>query len=255
MAALSGTVHETVADAAGAVISVANAASNDRPGEIAAGAWVTLKGIGLADATTVADAVPYPKTLSGTQVLIQNRPLPLYFVSPGQINALIPAALNADKQQLTVIRNGTRSAGVDLLVTHVEPGLFSLDGSGQGQGAILISNTSLVAGPASTPRPAQPVQRGQFISIYCTGLGSVNGDPPQDGDATPLSPFLTTTALPKVTIGGVDAPVSFSGLAPTLVGVYLVNVQVPDAVRPGDDIPVTLTMGTFPSNTVTISVR
>ncbi len=133
-----------------------------------------------------------------------------------------------------------------MLVTHVEPGLFSLDGSGQGQGAILISNNSLVAGPASTPRAAQPVQRGQFISIYCTGLGSVNGDPPQDGDATPLSPFLTTTALPKVTIGGVDAPVSFSGLAPTLVGVYLVNVQVPDAVRTGDDIPVTLTMGTSP---------
>ncbi len=254
-AALSGTVQEATADAASVVTSVANAASNDSAGEITAGAWVTLKGTGLAEASMAAADVPYPKTLSGTQVLIQNRPLPLYYVSPGQINALIPVALSADKQQLTVIRNGTRSAGVDVLVTHVQPGLFSLDGSGQGQGAILISNTSLVAGPASTSRPAQPVQRGQFISIYCTGLGPVNGDPPQDGDATPVSPLLKTTASPKVTIGGVDAPVSFSGLAPTLVGVYLVNVQVPDAVGPGDDIPVTLTMDNFPSNTVTIAVR
>jgi uncharacterized protein (TIGR03437 family) len=52
-----------------------------------------------------------------------------------------------------------------------------------------------------------------------------------------------------------DAPVSFSGLAPTLAGVYLVNVQVPDSVSPGDDVPVTLTIGNVASNTVTISVR
>jgi uncharacterized protein (TIGR03437 family) len=254
-AALSGAVREAVTDAAGAVISMVNGASNDRAGEITAGAWVTVKGTGFADASMVADRIPYPKTLLGTQVLVQNQPLPLYYVSSTQINALIPAGLSADKQQLTVVRNGARSAGVDVLVTHIEPGLFSLDGSGQGQGAILIANTALVAGPTSTPRPAQPVQHGQYISIYCTGLGLVNGSPPQDGDATPLSPFLTTIASPKVTIGGMDAPVSFSGLAPTLVGVYLVNVQVPDSVSPGDDVPVTLTIGNVASNTVTISVR
>jgi uncharacterized protein (TIGR03437 family) len=52
-----------------------------------------------------------------------------------------------------------------------------------------------------------------------------------------------------------DAPVSFSGLAPTLVGIYVVNVQVPDTVNPGDNIPVMLTIGGLSSNTVTIAVR
>jgi uncharacterized protein (TIGR03437 family) len=91
--------------------------------------------------------------------------------------------------------------------------------------------------------------------IYSTGLGAVNGDPPQDGEATPVSPSLTTTAAPKVTIGGVAAPLNFSGLAPTLVGIYVVDVQVPETVGPGDDIPVMLTIGGLTSNTVTISVR
>ena len=138
---------------------------------------------------------------------------------------------------------------MDVLVTQVGPGLFSLDGSGQGQGAILATATGSLASPE------QPVKRGQSISIYCTGLGPVNGNPPQDGDATPLSPSFATSATPKVTIGGMAAPVSFSGLAPTLVGVYVVSVQVPDTVSPGDNIPVVLTIGGLASNTVTISIR
>ena len=185
---------------------------------------------------------------------MQNRPLPISYLSPGQIEALVPAGMNAGTQQLTVVRNGTRSSGVDVLVTQMGPGLFSLDGSGQGQGAILAANTGLVAGPLHGSQEG-PAERGQRILIYCTGLGAVNGDPPQDGEATPLSPSLTTTATPKVTIGGVAAPLNFSGLAPTLVGIYVVDVQVPETVGPGDDVPVMLTIGGLTSNTVAISVR
>jgi uncharacterized protein (TIGR03437 family) len=249
MATLSGTVLEATADAASAVISVLNGARTDVAAETAAGAWVTLTGTGLADTTAVAATAPYPTILVGTQVLMQNRPLPLSYVSPGQIDAFVPAGMNAGTQQLTVIRNGTRSSGVDVLVTQVGPGLFSLDGSGKGQGAILVTSTGFLAAPE------RPVKRGQSISIYCTGLGPVNGNPPQDGEATPLSPSLATSTTPTVTIGGMDAPVSFSGLAPTLVGIYVVNVQVPDTVNPGDNIPVMLTIGGLSSNTVTIAVR
>ena len=254
MATLSGAVQEAAADAASAVISVMNGARTDVAAENAAGAWVTIMGTGLADGSFAAATAPYPGTLSGTQVFMQNHPLPLSFVSPGQINALIPAGMNAGTQQLTVVRNGTRSTGMDVLVSQMGPGLFSLDGSGQGQGAILAANTGLVAGPLHGSQEG-PAERGQRILIYCTGLGAVNGDPPQDGEATPLSPSLTTTATPKVTIGGVAAPLNFSGLAPTLVGIYVVDVQVPETVGPGDDIPVKLTIGGLTSNTVTISVH
>ena len=248
-AALSGTVREATADAASAVISILNGARTDLAAETAAGAWVTLTGTGLADTPSAAATAPYPTILEGTQVLMQNRPLTLSYVSPGQIDAFVPAGMNAGTQQLTVIRDGTRSSGVDVLVSQVGPGLFSLDGSGQGQGAISVTSTGSLAAPE------QPAKRGQSISIYCTGLGAVNGNSPQDGEATPLSPLLATSATPKVTIGGVDAPVSFSGLAPTSVGIYVVTVQVPDTVSPGGNVPVMLTIGGLNSNTVTMAVR
>jgi uncharacterized protein (TIGR03437 family) len=58
-----------------------------------------------------------------------------------------------------------------------------------------------------------------------------------------------------VTIGGVPAPVSFAGLAPGFVGLYQVNVQVPQGVAAGDAVPVVLSTGAIVSNAVTISVR
>ncbi len=250
MATLSGTVLEATADAASAVISVLNGARTDAAAETAAGAWVTLTGTGLADTSSAAATTPYPTILAGTQVLMQSRPLPLSYVSPGQIDAFVPAGMNAGTQQLTVIRNGTRSSGVDVLVTEVGPGLFSLDGSGQGQGAILVTNTG------SPAVPEQPVKRGQSISIYCTGLGPVNGNPPQDGEATPLSPSLPDLRYSEGHNWRRGCARQFlRGLAPTLVGIYVVNVQVPDTVNPGDNIPVMLTIGGLASNSVTIAVR
>ena len=94
-AALSGTVREATADAASAVISILNGARTDLAAETAAGAWVTLTGTGLADTPSAAATAPYPTILEGTQVLMQNRPLTLSYVSPGQIDAFVPAGMNA----------------------------------------------------------------------------------------------------------------------------------------------------------------
>jgi len=247
------------AAALGVITTVQNGASGEGDGHITPGAWVTLKGVGLAKGTTVVDSIPYQKNLLGTQVLLQNRPLPLYYASEGQINALIPATLAPGTPQLAVVRDGIQSPGLDVLVSDLAPGLFSIDGTGTGQGAILVATgpgSGLIAGPVTLARPAQPVQRGEFISIYSTGLGTLDGPAPQDGAPAPsVEPYLRTILTPIVTIGGVQAEVSFSGLAPTLVGVYVVNVKVPSTVSPGDTIPVTLTIGGLPSNTVTVAVR
>ncbi len=87
-----------------------------------------------------------------------------------------------------------------------------------------------------------------------TGLGAVRNTP-QTGAAAGASPLSTLIANSGVTIGNVSAPVSFAGLAPGFVGLYQVNVQVPQGVAAGDNVPVTLFVGTTVSNTVTISVR
>ena len=60
---------------------------------------------------------------------------------------------------------------------------------------------------------------------------------------------------PTVTIGGVPASVSFSGLAPGYFGLYQVNAQVPANAPTGNAVPVVLTIGGVSSNTVTIAVQ
>jgi uncharacterized protein (TIGR03437 family) len=58
-----------------------------------------------------------------------------------------------------------------------------------------------------------------------------------------------------MTIGGIAAPVSFSGLAPGAVGLYQVTVQVPVGAPAGVAVPIVLTIGGVVSNTVTIAVQ
>ena len=89
--------------------------------------------------------------------------------------------------------------------------------------------------------------------LFATGLGAVN-NPPDVGRPAQASPLSTTTTSPSVTIGGRAAAVSFSGLAPGFVGLYQVNVTLPDGVAAGDQ-PVVLTIGGISSNTVTLSIR
>ena len=57
------------------------------------------------------------------------------------------------------------------------------------------------------------------------------------------------------TIGGVNAPVQFAGLAPGFVGLYQVNVEIPASVTPGSEVPLVLLQSGVPSNTVTLVVR
>lgn len=94
---------------------------------------------------------------------------------------------------------------------------------------------------------------GEFITIYCTGLGAVS-NPPTPGKPASNNPLSMTLITPKVTIGGQPATVSFSGLSPGFVGLYQVNAQIPDGSAGGSAVSVTLSLGGVESNTVTIAV-
>ena len=96
--------------------------------------------------------------------------------------------------------------------------------------------------------------RGEFVSTFCTGLGPVTNQP-ATGDAASINSLSGTTTTPTVTIGGVAATVSFSGLATGFVGLYQVDVQVPANAPPGDNVPVVLSIGGATSNTVTIAIQ
>ena len=69
------------------------------------------------------------------------------------------------------------------------------------------------------------------------------------------NPLFFTNAQPTVTIGGINARLLFSGAAPGWVGLWQINVQVPQEVAPGSAVPLVISAGGVSSNTVTIAVE
>jgi len=233
------------------VTGIVNGATFQSPGAVAPGELVAVFGTDLATATQLAGTVPLPTSLGGATATIGGVSVPLIYSSPLQINLQIPWELaNMTNPQITVQTSST-GAPVTLTVLQSQPGIFTTNQSGSGQGAILIANTASLAAPAGAFPGSRPVQRGEYIEIFSTGLGPVFNTPPSgavtpDGSSTLVFP-------PTVTIGGAAATVSFAGLAPGYVGLYQVNVQIPQAASVGNAVPLVLFAGTN-ANTVTLAV-
>jgi len=213
------------------------------------GAIASLFGSNLSQATAAAMSVPIPTELSGVSVSANGILAPLFYVSAAQINFQVPwEMLGQTQANIVVTVNGSSSTAQTVGLYGPNPGIFTLNASGAGQGAIQIANTAIFAAPA------RPAMRGEYLTIYCSGLGDVSPRP-ATGAPAPISPLSNTVVSPYVTIGGVIAPLSFSGLAPGFVGLYQVNVQVPNAAPSGGQVPVGISIGGVSSNVVTIAVQ
>ena len=242
---------------------IANAASASQatPSLVSPGSYVAIYGAALAGTgNPSAASLPLPATLNGTEVTLGGLPMPLLYASATQINALIPQSLTPNASYPLVVTTGLlQSAPVQLAVTGLQPGIYTVNESGSGQGIVTDAFTGSVADPS------HPAHVSDYLVVYCTGLGLVQSSdgqqPPADGTAAPASPLFRTAANVTATIGGVSAPVSYSGLTPTFAGLYQVNVQVPAGVVPGNAVPVVITAtdpnngATSKSNSVTIVVQ
>lgn len=212
-------------------------------------------GSGFASELTVAPAGrELPVELAGVQVLLNDIPAPLFFVAPTQINFQTPwELLGADEALLRVVANNRESYAQQVLINLYDPGIFTANQRGTGQGSILIAGTTSLAAPEGFVPGSRPVRRGEFLSIYCNGLGPVD-DPPPSGVPTPSDRLYETTERPTVTIGGIQARVVFAGLSPGFVGLYQVNVEVSAEAPVGDAVPLVLTIGDEASNEVTVAI-
>ncbi len=262
------TVQPAPVNAPAMISGVVNAASGALaiPQIVTPGSYVAIYGTSLAsNGEPVADTIPLPGTLNGTQLFLGGQSMPLIYAGAGQVNALIPQNLNPNTSyQLVIQRGSTLSVPAPLTISEYQPGIYTLDFSGAGQGIVEIAGTTLLAAPAGNG--SRPVKRGsEYLSVFATGLGPLigtNGEvAPADGAGAPLTTLYQTTAAVTATIGGVDAPVLFSGLTPTLVALYQINVQVPAGVPSGDAVPLVLTVTdpmtgqSVQSNTVMIATQ
>jgi uncharacterized protein (TIGR03437 family) len=232
---------------------VVNLASYVSP--VVAGSLAAAFGTNLSSGQASYTTAPLPTTLAGSSFQIAGHSglLPLVFASPTQVNLQIPWEL-AGYQQASV--SATVGPNVSTLQTMslaaFAPGIFTLNQQGSGQGAILIANTAVLAGSAGSGSRA--VMKGEYISIFCTGLGAVSNQP-VTGAAATADPLSHTTTTPTVTIGSVAATVTYSGLAPGFAGLYQVNALVPADAPAGGAVAVVMKIGGSTSNTVTIAVQ
>ena len=210
-------------------MAVLNAASLS-PG-LAPGAYASLLGSGLANCTAGLDSSSLPDRLCGTSVTVNGVSAKLTYASPQQINFLLPRSLPV-RTDLTV--SGTVEGGSEPFVSVVPaaefaeaaPAIFSYaldDGLSR---AVVQNAAGTLNGPAATGSGTTPAVLGEVQILWANALGPTNQAVP-DGEPAHGAPSLAETTLPVgVYVNGTRQPVSFSGMAPGLSGVYQVNFLV-----------------------------
>lgn len=229
---------------------IVNAAGFTAGAPVAPGSLVAVFGSFQLIGSAAAQSTPLPDSLLGLSLQSgAGTAAPLLYVSPGQVNLQLPWELSGTSETtLAAALFGQPGAPQPLRVAPFAPGIFTANAQGAAQGAILDSSYRLVD-------PSNPATPGTtIVLIYCTGLGAVTAPPPT-GTPAPMNALIDTTTKPVVTIGGAEADVLFSGLAPGSVGLYQVNARVPAGLGAGNAVPVVLSIGGATSNTVTIAVQ
>ncbi len=240
------------------VSALTNAASYAEPG-CSPGSIATLFGTSfLNTGAQRAGVTPLPNELNGLRVQINGDYVPLFYAASEQVNFECPQLAPGTPISLVVESNTGSSPALASTVQFATPGIFSLDGSGTGQGAILIANSPNVAMMPVSGIPSQPATPGGLISIYGTGLGGTDVAVPP-GSPAPVQPLAYATATVDASVGNQQAEVTFAGLAPGFAGLYQVNVQLPASVPLGASIPVQIAVqlpngAIVNSNVVTIAI-
>jgi uncharacterized protein (TIGR03437 family) len=231
--------------------SVANAA-NYATDAVSPGEIVTLFGSNLGPGSIVTLQLSnnvVTNNLAGTQVLFDDTPAPMIYTLAGQVSAVVPYAVaGKSTTKVQVTYNGAPSNTMTIPVQSATPGIFSLDASGSGPGAILNQDTSINSS-------GNPAARGSVISIFLTG-GGVTTPASADGSVTGAPPPLLVQS-PTVTIGGVNAQLKFAGGAPASVaGLTQINVAIPAEAPSGLALPVVVKIAGFSSTgAATIAVK
>jgi uncharacterized protein (TIGR03437 family) len=228
---------------------------------------VSIFGSNLAATEQMASGFPLPATLGGASVTLNGVPVPILYVSPRQVNiqlSTVPVPVpppSTHPAGLVVVTAAGASEPYPLPGDIGGPfGIFTLDGSGCGRGAVFNVASD---GSVSLNSPSNAASPGDFLSVYGTGLVGFYNAPP-DGSPAPSNPpslamswsvFLSVFDLaPRLPSSPLRTKVSWAGRAPGFVGVDQVNIRIPDTVREGCGVPLTVeTIGR--SQPVPISIR
>jgi len=197
----------------------------------------------LCQTTAGANSFPLPLTLAGVTVMVNNLSASLLYVSPTQINYIVPANVDPGTAVVTVINGGSTIAVGTVVVEMVSPSIFTILASGRGTpvaqttfdgtsfqsvGYADGSARSLSVGTASKPN---------YLVLYGTGLRR-----------------RSSMSNVRVTIGGIQAEVTFLGAHSRLAGLDQMNLKLPQELRGRGNVDVVVTVDGKTANIVTLNI-
>jgi uncharacterized protein (TIGR03437 family) len=188
--------------------------------------------------TDLPRPLPLPRELADIQVLVNDQPAPLFHVFPSQVTLQVPMnSPTTGTIDVTVIKKSTGQIfGTSAIPMAVaSPGIFN-------NGTSTVRTAAVLNQDGSANSPTNRAERGSVIQIFATGQGFVPNAPP-DGEAP--TGAVPTPEKPRVFIGTCytddcnekEETILYSGLAPGLVGVWQINVRVPQATVPDPQVP------------------
>jgi uncharacterized protein (TIGR03437 family) len=214
--------------------SIVNAADN-LSGVLAPNAIGTIYGVnlsfdtaGLTPGDVQGGVLPITLGASETQVFVGNIPADLYYVSPTQINFLVPPNKLPVATTIRVTVDGRVGPEIPLMLLPAAPGLFQLDAKN--------AVATLVSGAVLTP--SAPAHPGDIVVLYATGLGATV-PPAIYGELSMAAASLAPGANLKILLNGAavdDGAITYAGSAPGFAGLYQINLALPKKVSTNPEI-------------------
>ena len=213
---------------------------------VAPGSLGSIYGTNLAFTTTQAASLPLPPSLGGVSITVHDAAgntgvASLLYVSPGQINFLMPAGLATGVATFTIDNGSGTQLSAMGAVGQVGPTLYTLTGTGSGPVAATAVKIADGNPPVSTPESFPLDVTGNapvYLTIYGTGIRNRSS----------LENVL-------VTVNGVSLPALYAGAQPNFAGLDQINVQLPASLRGSGVANIVVKVDQHPANTVTVNIR
>lgn len=204
------------------------------PYNVASGSFVAIYGTNLAGSTLIAGGPNYPTALGDVQVMVNDKPTAIQYISSGQINVIWPdVASGITKLKVTT---GSGSFTTNVIVQDTVPSVFTLGGD-------TAAAVNAIAGVVVSQQA--PLHAGvDIVSLYLTGLGAT----------TRTNGLDYASIQPTVTIGGQACNLTYAGRVPGYPGLDQINCSVPAGLS-GAAVPVVVTSNGRSANTVTLNIQ
>jgi uncharacterized protein (TIGR03437 family) len=202
----------------------------------------------------VSSSSSLPTSLAGVSVTVQDsagtsQPAPLFFVSPSQINLLVPPGLASGSAAVTIVKNSLPAATSTIQLSTVAPGLFSANADGKGAAAAYFATAanpltftftcgSAAGSCVSAPFNLGAATGGAILILYGTGIRNNSG-----------------LASVTVNIGGVAAATVYAGPQNQYPGLDQINVQVPSVLTGKGEVDVKVAVNGRAANTVRVAFQ